>query len=159
MRTRSLIVSATLISALVLALAVIVIAADDPFIGTWKMNPAKSKFTNTTLKSFTHTIEAQGDGFKEVQDLVFSDEEATHRGWSGKYDGKGCMITGDPRTDTISLTKPNATTVKYVFKKNGNEVGSGKAVISKDGKTITDVGSGKDEKGKAFTYSVFQEKQ
>jgi hypothetical protein len=133
--------------------------AADPFIGTWKMNLAKSKQTGQPLKSFTHTNEAQGDGFKVVQDLVGSEGKATHRGWSGKYDGKDCMITGDPSADTISLTKPNPNTIKYVFKKNGKEVDSGKAVISKEGKTITDVGGGKDEKGQAFTYTIVMEKQ
>ena len=50
MRTRSLVISATLISALVLALAVIALAADNPFVGTWKMNPAKSKFSYAAIQ-------------------------------------------------------------------------------------------------------------
>ena len=39
MRTRSRVVSATLISASVLTFALIALASD-PFVGTWKMNPA-----------------------------------------------------------------------------------------------------------------------
>jgi hypothetical protein len=88
-----------------------------------------------------------------------NDGKATHRSWSGKYDGNDCMITGDPSADTISLTKPYPNTIKYVFKKNGKEVDNGNAVISKDAKTITDVGGGKDEKGQAFTYAIVMEKQ
>jgi hypothetical protein len=159
MRTRSPIISATLISVLVLALAAIVIAVDDPFIGTWKMNPAKSKQSGPSLKSFTMTVEAQGNSIKIVQDMVGADGNATHRNWTYKYDGKDYPITGDPNTDTNSVNKPKANTLKYVFKKNGKEVGSGQSVVSKDGKTITDVGSGKDANGQAFTYTIFLEKQ
>lgn len=133
--------------------------AADPFIGTWKMNPAKSKFTNTTFKSFTMTTEAQGNGIKWVQDMVVADGKAVHRSWAGKYDGKDYPVVGDPTVDTSSIIKTNPNTVKYTFKKNGKEVDSGQAVVSKDGKTITDVGGEKDANGQAFSYSLFTEKQ
>jgi hypothetical protein len=155
MRTHSLVISATLIAALVLGPAVIALAAD-PFVGSWKMNPAKSK---SDLKSFTMTTEAQGNSFKSVQDLVDPEGKVTHRSWTIKYDGKDYPITGDPTVDTISVTKPNANTLKYAFKKNGKEVDRGEAVISKDGKTVTDVGSGKDAKGQDFNYTNIMEKQ
>jgi hypothetical protein len=38
------------VCALVLALAGGLTAADNPFAGTWKLNPAKSKFTGDTMK-------------------------------------------------------------------------------------------------------------
>jgi hypothetical protein len=131
--------------------------AADPFVGTWKMNAAKS---NTTFKSFTMTTEAQGNGIKWVQDMVVADGKAVHRSGAGKYDGKDYPVVGDPTVDTVSVIKTNQNTVKYIFKKNGEEVDNGQAVVSKDGKTVTDVGGGgKDANGQAFTYSLFAEKQ
>ncbi len=154
MRIRSFVISATMIAALVLAVAVIAIAGD-PFVGTWKMNPAKSKFTNTTLKSYTITQDSQNN---IVQDMVDADRKTTHRTWTAQSDGKDYPVIA-PDADAISLKKINANTTKYVVKKNGKEVWSGQAVMSKDGKSYTDAGGGKDEKGQAYTYSIFLEKQ
>ena len=160
MRTRSLIISAMLISALVLALTVIVIAADDPFIGTWKMNPAKSMFDGSiSLKSFVSTTEAQKNGVKIVQKLVSANGKITQRSWTAEYDGKDYPIIGDPDADTYSCTRSNSNTTKYMFKKSGNEMHGGQTVVSKNGKTSTITGGGKDADGKAFTYTILMEKQ
>jgi hypothetical protein len=159
MRTRSLVISATLISALVLALAVIVIAADDPFVGTWKMNAAKSKIGSPPPKSITNTCTAQGNTQIIAIDSVEADGTITHRSWTSTFDGKDHPVVGDPNTDMSSETRVNPNTIEYVNKKNGKEVYRGRVVVSKDGKTFTDTGGGKDEKGKAFTYSIFMEKQ
>jgi len=132
--------------------------AADPFVGTWKMNPAKSKFSDPAPKSYTVTCTAQDNGIKVVEDMVNADGSAIQRSWAAKYDGKNYPVTA-PDLDTISLKKPNPNTANYVGKKNGKEVWSGRAVVSKDGKTQTNTGSGKDEKGQAFTYSFFLEKQ
>jgi hypothetical protein len=158
MRIRSLIISATLISAFVLALAVIAVAADNPNVGTWKMNPAKSKFSSPPLKSFTAKIEAQDNGFKVIQDVVDANGNAFQRSWAAKYNGKEYPVTA-PDADMFSCTRPDANTTEYMMKKNGKEVWKGKAVVSKDGKTRTDNGGGKDANGQAFTYTVFMEKQ
>jgi hypothetical protein len=132
--------------------------AADPFLGTWKMNPAKSRYSSPLWKSYTIKIEAQDNGEKAVQDFVDADGKATHRSWAAKYDGKDYPVTA-PDADAISLKKPNANTIEYVVKKNGKEAWSGRAVVSMDGKTFTDAGGGRDAKGQAFTYSIFLEKQ
>jgi len=132
-----------------------VLWAADPFAGTWKMNPAKSKFNNLALKSYTVTQDNQNS---IVQDMVFGEGNAVHRTWTAKYDGKDYHVTA-PDADTISLKKPNANTIQYVVKKDGKEAWSGKAVLSKSGKSYIDAGSGRDAKGQAYTYSVFMEKQ
>jgi hypothetical protein len=157
MRTRSLVISATLISALVLALAVIAMATD-PLVGTWKMIPSKSTSSSPPDKSYTITVEAQGNSYKTVQDFVTADNKPLHRSWTAKYDGKDYPVTA-PDMDAISIKQPNANTVVYVAKKNGKEAWSGQAVVSKDGKTMTDKGGGKDANGKAFTYIIVMEKQ
>jgi len=150
MRTRSLVISATLIAALVLALAAIAVAAD-PFVGTWKMNPAKSKID---FKSYTIRL-TDTTGEENIIDL---NGKAIKRSWIGKCDGKEFAMTA-PDVDTQSCTQPNANTVDYVCKKNGKVAWSGRTVVSKDGKTQINNGSGKDEKGQPFTYTIFLEKQ
>jgi hypothetical protein len=158
MRTRSLIIYATLITALVLGLAVIAFAAD-PFVGTWKMNPAKSKTSFPLPKSITNTCTAQGNAQIIVIDSVYADGTITHRSWTSTFDGKDHPVIGDPNTDMSSETRVNPNTIEYVNKKNGKEVARGRVVVSKDGKTFTDTGGGKDEKGQTFTWSIVMEKQ
>ncbi len=159
MRTRSLIISAALVSALVLALVMIAFAADNPFVGTWKMNLSKTTSSQPPWKSYTMTVEPQENGIKAIQDWVDADGKPMHVTYTVKYDGKEYPVTGRPDADTLSVTRPNANTTDYVFKKNGKEAWRGQAVISKDGKTRIDQGKGKDSSGKAFTYSIFMEKQ
>jgi hypothetical protein len=132
--------------------------AADPVIGTWKMNPAKSKFSYPTPKSYTITFSVQDDGVKAVEDEIDADGKAIHRTWTAKYDGKEYPVTAAD-VDSISAKKSDPNTVEYVCKKNGKEVWSGRSVISKDGKTRINAGGGKDAKGQAFTYSLFLEKQ
>jgi hypothetical protein len=91
--------------------------------------------------------------------LVDTNGKATHRSWTNKLDGKDYPITGDPNLDTVSVTKPNPNTIKYVFKKNGKEIDSGQAVVSKDGKTCTTHGNSKDANGQPVTYTLVTEKQ
>ena len=158
MRTHSLVISATLIAALVLAVAVIAVAAD-PHVGTWKMNPAKSTFSGQPLTNYTIKIEAQGNGLKFVQDMGYANGKVTHNEFTAKYDGKDYPVTGNPDADTVSYTKPNANTTEYVYKKGGKEVYRGQAVASKDGKTMTRTLKGKNAQGQDFTYSMFLEKQ
>lgn len=157
MRTHSLVITAILISALVLTIAVIAMAAD-PFVGTWKMNPAKSKFSNPAFKSYSITFSAQESVYKGFEDIVDADGKAFQRSWTGKCDGKEFPVTA-PDVDAQSCTQPNANTAEYVCKKNGKVVWSGRTVISKDEETQVNKGGGKDEKGKAFTYTIVLEKQ
>ena len=118
MRTRSLVISATLIAALVLALAVVALA-QNPNIGTWKMNPAKSKFSYAPPKSFTATVETQGNGIKVVQDIVDASGKATHRSWTVNYDGKDYPITGDPDEDAVSYKRPTQTRQNMCLRRMG----------------------------------------
>jgi hypothetical protein len=52
-----------LIPVLALSLNALLLAQENPFVGTWKLNVAKSNFTGMQPpKSETRTVVAQGDG-------------------------------------------------------------------------------------------------
>jgi hypothetical protein len=159
MRTCSLIISATLISALVL-LAVIALAADNPFVGTWKLNVAKSKFNSPSvaLRSNTVKIEAQENGLKFTFDVVDAEGKVSHSEEAPLFDGKDYPVKGDPATDTVSLKRIDANTFEVVTKKGGKEVERVRVAISKDGKTSTATTKAKDAKGKEVTSISIYEK-
>ncbi len=124
--------------------------AADPFIGTWKMNPAKSRSSGPLPMSIT-TIETDKG---VVHDWVGADGKTGHFSWAGKKDGKDYPVVGNPDIDTSSVKMTSPNTLEYMFKKAGKEVGKGRVVVSKDGMTYTDTGSEGDG-----TYSFFMEKQ
>jgi hypothetical protein len=131
--------SIMMLAVAVFFMTVMVSGADE--VGTWKFNPAKSKFDpGPGPKSATVKIEAQGDGIKYTSDAVTPDGKSVHTEFSAKYDGKDNPITGSPDVDTIALKRIDANTTEGVTKKAGKVLGTAKVVISKDGKTRTMTG-------------------
>jgi hypothetical protein len=160
MRNRSIMISVIPISILLLASAVLAQNQNSNVV-TWKMNPAKSKTSHYQglFKSSTIRFETLKDGSTKAQlDAVGADGSALKRAWTAKCDGKDYPVVA-PDADIVSCTTPDASTTDYIFKKNGKEMWRGHAVTAKDGKTSIDNGSGTDDKGKPFTYSMFMAKQ
>ena len=54
------------------------LAADDVFMGTWKLNEAKSKISLGTLRTTTVVYEAAGDNVKVTTDGTDGDGKPTH---------------------------------------------------------------------------------
>jgi hypothetical protein len=159
MRTRSLVISATLISALVLALAVIAMAAD-PHVGTWKLNLAKSKYSpGPAPRSAIVKVEDQDNGVKLREDTVDAEGKASHAEFTAKFDGKDYPLMGNPDVDTVSFKKPDANTWDEVLKKAGKEVLKSQNVISKDGMTMTRTVKGKNAKGLEINSTIVYDKQ
>ena len=88
--------------------------------------------------------------------------KAVHHVWTGKFDGKDYAAKGSDMHNTRAYTKVDANTLTYKLKKDGKDVGTGKVVISTDGKSrfITSsnarapVGSVKNVDGRRWTTSV-----
>ncbi len=129
--------------------------AADPFVGTWKMDVAKSKFNpGPAAKSITCKIVPEGEGFKWITDWIAGDGKAYRLEWSGKFDGKDYPATGDPNADTYALKKIDSNTIVEVDKKVGKAVGNWRMVISKDGRTSSWTGKFKDEKGQEINVTL-----
>ncbi len=131
--------------------------AADPFVGTWKLNTAKSK--NPALKSQTFIIEPFDGGLRWTSENVGIDGKPAKGGWAGKYDGKDYPLTGGTDYDAIAATKLNANTFDSVLKKGGKEVGAGHGVVSENGKTLTLTAKYKNAQGKAVSEIEVYEKQ
>ncbi|OFW37778.1 MAG: hypothetical protein A3J28_01915 [Acidobacteria bacterium RIFCSPLOWO2_12_FULL_60_22] len=114
-------------------------AADDPMIGNWKLNGAKSKFgSGPPRKSETRRHEPYGkDGLKVTNDRVNEQGAPLHITYTAEYDGKDYPVTGDPSRDTVSMKRIDAYTVEGTSKKAGKVTVIFRHVVSKDGKTLT----------------------
>src|SRR5262249_2664212 len=133
--------------------------AEDPQMGTWKLNEAKSKIGAGSPKLTTVVYEAAGDSVKVTVDGTDGDGKPLHNEWTGKYDGKGYPVTGDPNTDTRSYKRVDDHTLAFTNKKGNKVTISGRGVVSADGKTRTVTITGTDSNGKKFSSTAVYDKQ
>ena len=138
--------------------AVMSFAADDPQMGTWKLNETKSKIASGSPKNSTVVYTAEGDSIKVTVDGTDASGKSTHNEWIGKFDGKDYAVTGDPTSDTRSYKKINPHTMALAVKKDGKVTNSGRIVVAADGKSRTVTTSGTDAKGKKFTSTAVYDK-
>lgn len=134
--------------------------APDPFVGTWKLNVAKSK---TTFRSGTTVVESTGDGIRTTADMVRGDGTADHFTWTAKYDGRDAPVIGaspyGSGTHTIALTRIDSRTAKIVTKLDGRATITQTLVVSVDGRTRTIHTTGTDDKGRPVDTMAVYEKQ
>jgi hypothetical protein len=132
--------------------------AKDNWIGTWKLDVAKSKFDPAPgLQSQTIKFEPAADGaIHLVGDSVNAEGKAMHTEYTSKFDGKGVAWTGNPNADTATAKRIDANRYENVWKKDGKATIHSKVKVSADGKTLTITQTGKDASGKAVnTVLVF----
>jgi hypothetical protein len=131
---------------------------DNPFVGTWKLNVEKSKFSNPAPKSSTVTFFATEDGLIFEQETVESTGKVTKLRAGEPFDGReGASVF--PGITAIS-TRVDSNTIVLVFKKDGNEVHRVTEYVSKDGKTLTRTNKEKNAEGiEQEGVSVFEKQQ
>ncbi len=133
--------------------------AADGFIGTWKLNEAKSKIGAGAPKNSTVVYSADGDNVKVTIDGTGADGKPIHSEWTGKFDGKDYPVTGDPNVDTRSFTKADDHTLSVTQKKGDKVTTTAKIVLSADGKSRTVTASGTDASGKKVSTTAVYDKQ
>ena len=130
-------------------------AADDPMMGTWKLNEAKSKIAPGGPKNNTVVYSAVGEQTKVTVDGTDAQGKSIHSEWTGKFDGKDYPVTGDATADMRSYKKEGST-LELTNKKEGKVTSTGKVVLSADGKTRTVTIESTDAKGaKIMSTAVY----
>ncbi len=131
---------------------------NDPHIGTWKLNEAKSKFAG---KARNHTVvyEVAGDQIKVTVDGVDENGGSIHNEWIGKFDGKDYPVTGDTTSDTRAYRMIDKHTLELANKKDGKTTLTGRIVVSHDGKSRTVTTTATDTQGKKVTNLAVYDKQ
>jgi hypothetical protein len=116
-------------------LAGILWAADNPFVGDWKLNPSKSKLTDQmkveSLGANKYAFDFEGGGAETVV--------------IDGTDQPGIFGT------TLSVTAVGPDAWKVVRKKDGRKLISADWRLSKDGATLTDYFTGVSPDGSTFT--------
>jgi hypothetical protein len=135
-------------------------AAADQHSGIWKMNPAKSTYSpGPAPRSSLVKIDSDTENIKLNSDGIDAAGNPTHVEYTAKYDGKDYPVNGMPNADTVSLERPDASTIRSTLKKGDQVVMTVTSVISKDGKMRTSTFKGKDMQGQDVTNVVVYDKQ
>jgi hypothetical protein len=133
--------------------------ASDIQMGTWKLNEAKSKIAGGAPKNSAVVYEAAGDGIKVTIDGNAPDGTATHSEWTGKFDGKDYLSTGNPNEDLRSVRQIDDHTLHVTSKKGGKVVLTAHVVVAADGKSRTVTTDGTDAQGKKYKSTAVYDKQ
>src|SRR5215471_6264387 len=121
-----------------IAVAMAAIAAGalcaDNTLGTWKLNPDKSKppAGQSRITSLTAVREASGDGVKVTVKGEREDKSKIDASYTTKYDGKDVSVSGSGLPyDTIAIKQVDANTLTDVRSKTGGTYkGTGRFVVS-----------------------------
>ena len=119
-----------------------VMAAELPYAGKWKMNPAKSDFGQITT-----TYEQLPSG--EMQATLYG------RSYKFKMDGKDYAT---PAGNTAAWKSTSATTWESTWKLNGKVLYTDTVTLSSDGKTRTIHRKGTSPNGEAFDDTLIFER-
>ncbi|HMD09907.1 MAG TPA: hypothetical protein VKH63_20405 [Candidatus Acidoferrum sp.] len=144
---------------LLFAVGMVYAAGNGAFLGTWKLNEAKSKIAAGMPKNSTVVYTADGDNVKVGIDGTDAKGQTFHSDWTGTFDGKDYALTGDPSNDMRSYKVVNDHTLLVISKKGGKETFSTRIVVSADGKTRTVTVSGTDASGAKTTSTQIYDQQ
>ena len=141
-------------------LAVALFAAESPFVGTWKLNAAKSKLEGSGMGAATTVrYEATGDGLKASVESTSPQGQPMNFSYQASLDGKDAAVTGSPTFDMISMKRINDHTLTAIGKKDHKVVWTDRRVVSGDGKTMTLTRNGTNAEGKKYHSTAVLEKQ
>ena len=133
--------------------------AQNPNIGTWKLNERKSKFAPGVTKNHTVVYEDAGEDVKVTTDGTDKDGKPTHSEGTGKLDGKDYPVTGDPNSDARSVTKIDDRHLDFDVKNRGVVTTVGHVIVSTDGRSRTVRTTSSDATGKKASSTAVYDKQ
>ena len=160
-RTTVMLTGMTLLGLAMVALPQVGFAQSDPWLGTWQLNLAKSKYSpGPPPKSLAVNWQGEGQNRKitvvgvdaQGNPIVIVMTEAVE-------DGKPDPVTGSPDYDAHAATRVDAHTRNASFMKAGKVVRTGILVVSQDGKSFTQTVTGTDANGRQINNIVVADRQ
>jgi len=154
-------ISILVMKALVAALAIFVATATaDEHSGTWKLNPAKSKYSpGPAPKNLVETIALDENNYRVDANGTAADGKPLHIEFNAKFDGKDYPMIGVPWADLVSVKWIDAHTPQAIQKKRGQVTMTITCKVSTDGETRTCTLEGKNEQGRNVHNLVVFERQ
>ena len=158
--SKRFVIAATILFVFVVATSTM---AADPWVGTWKLNAAKSKAPGGRLPhpSSTNIIEIQGETMHLISNQTDATGKLEHVEYTAVLDGKEYPVKATPpgpQPYTISLKLINPRTREFV-ENIGKFTIKGQDILSEDGKSFSRVVNSKDAEGHDTSIIQVFEKQ
>ena len=134
----------------------------DPWVGTWKTDLAKSKYSPGPAPKVpgTVTVERSGTGMKTTIDGTNAQGQPTHTETVWTFDGKDNPVKGAAAPNTTAAYKRvDDHTFEVTTKVDGKPTVTTRVVISADGKAMTATQTGKAADGSAVNNVIVASKQ
>jgi hypothetical protein len=135
----------------------------DPWIGTWKVNLAKSTYSPGPKPTVAATVKIEsspGGGIKTTIDGANAQGQPTHTETVGMFDGKDNPVQGAPAPNTTTAyTRIDDRTFQGMGKVDGKATTTTKVTISADGKTLTATVTGQNAQGQTVNNVIVADKQ
>jgi hypothetical protein len=133
--------------------------AGENWVGTWKLNEAKSKLGSGAVRAQTLKFEATAAGIKLTSEGTDAQGKPMQGGYTSKFDGKDVPWAGNPMADTAAAKRIDDNSYENVWKKGGKVTVTAKVSVSADGKTLTVTQSGTDPQGAAVSSMAVYDRQ
>lgn len=134
-------------------------AQQKSFLGSWKLDLAKSKFNpGPAPKSNTVTWERWQGGFKAIIDNTDARGKGTHHVITFKLDGKAHRVPGPAQPTTVTFKRMDHA-FENVRRVNGKITFATRRVVSRDGKTLTVTQTGTNAQGQTVNNRLVLTRQ
>jgi hypothetical protein len=144
----------------VISVSVALNAADNPLIGTWKINLDKSTFSpGPRPMGSIVTFEEKGNQIVQSVNNVGAEGNKIVYSVTYAFDGKDYPVKGDPARDSVAWKRIDPHTLEATNKKDGKITTHQKRSISTDGKSFTLTTTGVSPQGQSIKNVEFYEKQ
>jgi hypothetical protein len=130
---------------------------NDPFVGTWSLNPKRSIFdANHQPREATMRWELDGDGSYMLfaAGVDAKGAQATEKPQRLRPDGIAAPVDGLPGLKAVT-TRPNPNTIRAeVMREDGSLAGEGSYVVADDGRSMTATTKGFDTQLRPFSMQT-----
>lgn len=131
-----------LVSSLLLCVAMLLGSqaafASENWVGSWKLNAAKSKFTSEAVtRAQTLKFEATSAGIKLTSEGTDAQGKPTQGEYTSKFDGKDVVWAGNPSADMACPKRIDDNSYENVWKSGGKPTMTARVVVSNDNTTLT----------------------
>lgn len=132
----------------------------DPFVGTWKLNPQKSRYPRGGCpKRMVIVMEPAGQGVWYRSETTYADGNSSRSEYTADYSGKEAIVVGSAGLLLpVSLKRLDADTVVARYMRGLQVVAASRRVVSRDGRLMTITTTSPDKSGKKITTIGVYEK-
>jgi hypothetical protein len=129
---------------------------DDPFLGRWTLDRAKSEFSGAPPERRVAVFELLPDGsMKHVTETVIANGSTDRVEYTYKYDGKDNPIQNSFMS-TVAVKRINPRSNERTGKVRGEVVETSMRTVSADGKTLTITIKGSNDGTEYSSTQVFR---